>query len=84
MYNGTNRERYYVMLILMYFTLENFAEMSRRLGIPRTTIVKNFKEGLDYIRIKLFTVDRGEIKLDNKTIRILKTQILKNYGRNTI
>ena len=84
MYNGTNRERYYVMLILMYFTLENFAEMSRRLKIPRTTIVKNFKEGLDYIRIKLFTVDRGEIKLDNKTIRILKTQILKNYGRNTI
>jgi len=81
MYNGTNRERYYVMLILMYFTLENFAEMSRRLKIPRTTLVKNFKDGLDYIRIKLFTVDRNEIKLDNRTIKILKSQILKNYGK---
>ena len=84
MYNGTNRERYYVMLILMYFTLNNFTEMSRRLKIPRTTIQKNFKEGLEYIRIKLFTVDRGEIKLDNRTIKILKSQILKNYGRDTI
>lgn len=84
MYRGTNRERYYVMLILLYFTLNNFAEMSRRLKIPRSTIKKNFKEGLEYIRIKMFTVDREQIKLDNRTIKILKSQILKNYGRDTI
>ena len=54
MYKGTNRERYYVMLILLYFTLGNFAEMSRRLNIPRTTIKKNFKEGLEHIKTKMF------------------------------
>jgi DNA-directed RNA polymerase specialized sigma24 family protein len=81
MYRGTNRERYYVMLILLYFTVENFAELSRRLKIPRSTIKKNFKEGLEYIRIKMFTVDRDEIKLDNTTIKILKTKLLENYGK---
>jgi DNA-directed RNA polymerase specialized sigma24 family protein len=84
MYKGTNRERYYVMLILLYFTLGNFAEMSRRLNIPRTTIKKNFKEGLEHIKSKMFTDKTTDIKFDNKTLKILKTKILESYGRKTI
>lgn len=81
MYQGTNKERYYVMLLLLYFTLNNYAEVSRRLNIPRTTVVKNIKDGLEYLRLKLFTVDKKELNLDNKTIKILRTKILENYGK---
>jgi len=84
MYQGTNKERYYVMLLLLYFTLNNYAEVSRRLNIPRTTVIKNIKDGLEYLRLKLFTVEKKELNLDNKTIKILRTKILQNYGRNQL
>lgn len=81
MYQGTNKERYYVMLLLLYFTLNNYAEVSRRLNIPRTTVVKNIKDGLEYLRLKLFTVNKKELDINNKTIKILRTKILENYGK---
>lgn len=84
MYHGTNKERYYVMLLLLYFTLNNYAEVSRRLNIPRTTVIKNIKDGLEYLKLKLFTVNKKELDINNRTIKILRTKILQNYGRNQL
>ena len=82
MYNGNNKERYYVMLILLYSTIENFSEISRRINIPRTTISKNYKEGLEILKEKYMNTTNRKLEINNKTIKILKTTILKDYGRN--
>jgi len=82
MYNGNNKERYYVMLILLYSTIENFSEISRRINIPRTTISKNYKEGLEILKEKYINTTNRKLEINNKTIKILKTTILKDYGRN--
>jgi len=82
MYNGNNKERYYVMLILLYSTLGNFSEISRRINIPRTTISKNYKEGIEILKEKYLNTTNRKLEINNKTIKILKTTILKDYGRN--
>ncbi len=82
MYKGTNTERYYAMLILLYITLGNFSEVSRRLNIGRTTISKAYKEGLELLKLKHNEINNTNIQLDNKTIKILKSKILKNYGKD--
>ena len=81
MYQGSNKERYYVMLILLYITLGNFSEVGRRLNIGRTTVSKSYKEGLELLKERYSKVTTDNIELDNKTIKILKTKILKNYGK---
>ncbi len=81
MYKGSNKERYYVMLILLYITLGNFSEVGRRLNIGRTTVSKSYKEGLELLKERYSKVTTDNIELDNKTIKILKTKILKNYGK---
>ena len=82
MYKGTNTERYYAMLILLYSTIGNFSEVSRRLNIGRTTISKAYKEGLELLKLKHNEINNTNIQLDNKTIKILKSKILKNYGKD--
>ena len=82
MYNGNNKERYYVMLILLYSTIENFSEISRRINIPRTTVSKNYKEGLEILKEKYMNTTNRKLEINNKTIKILKTTILKDYGRD--
>ena len=82
MYNGNNKERYYVMLILLYSTIENFSEISRRINIPRTTVSKNYKDGLEILKEKYMNTTNRKLEINNKTIKILKTTILKDYGRD--
>ena len=82
MYKGSNKERYYAMLILLYTAIENFSEVSRRMNIPRTTVAKNYKEGIQLLREKYLNTTNNNIEIDNKTIKILKTQILKDYGKS--
>jgi len=84
MYKGNNRERYYAMIILLYMTLENFSEVSRRTGIPRTTVSMNYKEGLVILKEKYLNEKNNNIEKDNKTLKILNTQILKDYGREKL
>ena len=81
MYQGSNKERYYVMLILLYITLQNFSEVGRRLNIGRTTVSKSYYEGLELLKERYSKVTKDKIHLDNKTIKILKSKILKNYGK---
>lgn len=82
MYKGNNRERYYAMIILFYITLQNFSEVSRRLNIPRSTISINYKEGIQILKDKFLNQRNNNIEKDNKTIKILNTQILKDYGKS--
>ena len=84
MYKGNNRERYYAMIILLYMTLENFSEVSRRTGIPRTTVSMNYKEGLVILKEKYLNEKNNNIEKDNKTLKILNTKILKDYGREKL
>lgn len=82
MYQGTNKERYYAMLILLYSAVENFSELSRRMNIARTTISKNYKEGLELLREKYINTTNTKLQINNRTIKILKTTILKDYGKS--
>ena len=69
------------MLILLYITLGNFSEVGRRLNIGRTTVSKSYYEGLELLKERYSKVTKDKIHLDNKTIKILKSKILKNYGK---
>ena len=82
MYNGKKKERYYALIILLYLTDTNFSSLSRRLNIPRTTIAKNYYEGIELLKEKYeYTIDKNRIDINNKSLKILTTQLLKNYGK---
>ena len=82
LYNSDNqKERYYAMIILLYITENNFSELGRRLDIPRSTISRNFYEGVELLKNKYNLKIDDTFKLNNKSLMILKSQILKNYGK---
>lgn len=84
LYLGNEKERYYSILIMFYFALdENLSELSRRLNLPRTTIRKHFMTGMKILKTKvkknlnnIDTID--QIKFENITQKIIKSKILNN------
>ena len=84
LYEGTEKERYYSILIMFYFSLdENLSELSRRLNLPRTTIRKHFVTGLNLlknkVKVNISNIDTiDQIKLNNTSEKIIKSKILNN------
>jgi len=54
MSKSTDREWYLAKLFKMWIEFQNFSEMSRITGIPRTSISKAVKEGKEYILHELY------------------------------
>lgn len=82
LYNSDiQRERYYAMIILLYITENNFSELERRLGIPRNTISQNYYRGIELLKEKYNVIIDDKFILNNKSLLILKSKILKNYGK---
>ena len=79
-------DKYYSFLILMYVSLKcNLSEVGRRFNIERNTIHQHYQKALKRFK-KLHDEKRGEdITINNnKTLKILTTKILKDYGKENI
>lgn len=74
-------ERYYGIMVMLYFSNgNNFAEVSRCLNIPRTTIRRQFDEASKLILEKM-KEKRTNIEYNDLPLKILASKILKGYGK---
>jgi len=79
---GDDRERYYGMIILLYSSLgNNFSEVARRMNVSRSHISTEYKKGVSIIMEKLQERINDNSKYKGKSLKIITTQILKNYGK---
>lgn len=84
LYEGTDREKYYSLIILFYITIgKNFSEISRRLDIPRNTISVNFRDGIKVLKEKYEeNINNEEYVIKNeKIIKTINLNYFKNYGK---
>jgi len=74
-------EKHYALIMMVYFSNgHNFAECSRILNIPRTTIRRQFYEGVKIVWDKIRKQDINA-HYNNIPIKILSSKLLKNYGK---
>ena len=74
-------EKHYALIMMVYFSNgHNFAECSRMLNIPRTTIRRQFYEGVKIVWDKIRKQDINA-HYNNIPIKILSSKLLKNYGK---
>lgn len=74
------KERYLAFIMMMYFSNDyNFAEVARRLEVSRSTIRRQFDEGVKIIMNRLNKTN-NEINYNQLPLKIITTQILKTFG----
>ena len=74
------KERYLAFIMMMYFSNDyNFAEVARRLEVSRSTIRRQFDEGVKIIMTRLNKTN-NEINYNQLPLKIITTQILKTFG----
>ena len=74
-------EKHYAFIMMVYFSNGyNFAECSRLLDIPRTTIRRQFYEGVKIVWEKMKKNNINEY-YNNIPIKILASKLLKHYGK---
>lgn len=80
--NGNNKERYYGMIILLYSSMgNNFSEVARRLNVSRSHISTQYKKGVSILLEKLNDRIDDKTKYNGKSLKIITSNILKNYGK---
>jgi DNA-directed RNA polymerase specialized sigma24 family protein len=74
-------EKHYALIMMVYFSNgHNFAECARILNVPRTTIRRQFFEGVKIVWKKISKQDINA-HYNDLPIKILSSKLLKHYGR---
>lgn len=74
------KERYLAFIMMMYFSNDyNFAEVARRLDVSRSTIRRQFDEGVKIVMTRLNKTN-NEINYNQLPLKIITTKILRTFG----